>query len=577
MQSPPLLLIAAACIASPSLAGELKYRDRLSRVVVDGVPRALEHYDAKTGRFGQGIWICQDQNVMFPLAVAYTLDVPGNRHHKDPGLLETLMKAGDALIADADADGRWVFRKKDGSTWGMIYMPWTYSRWIRAYSLIKDDMPADRRAAWEKALIHSFTGIARTELKHLHNIPTHLAMALYVAGRNLDHPEWCGQAAEYMHKVVAAQAEGGYWSEGEGPVVAYNFVYVDAVGTYYALSRDEAVRPALERAAAYHRAFTYPDGSCVETVDQRNPYHATVAPGNVGFSFSTAGRTWLANQWERAGHDPDADVAASFVLYGQEGPTEDTAPDARRVFVLKEKNAERAMTIRQGPWFVCLSAFTTPLSQSRWIQDRQNFLSIFHDRVGLIAGGGNTKLQPAWSNFTLGDMSQLRHTPGDESPRFSPAGNLVHIPSAATILHEPSPGLDLAYGPQACRIRVDIRDDRTLVCTLSGKPEDGRPLLGHLTLLPRMGSQLTTAAGEQIKLSSRPFELAPDRVKGSLRYAGCEIRLPEGASLHWPALPHNPYVKDGHAAADEGRIEIRIPLDNGSPERHVRISIEANR
>jgi len=30
---------------------------------------------------------------------------------------------------------------------------------------------------------------------------------------------------------------------------------------------------------------------------------------------------------------------------------------------------------------------------------------------GLILGGGNTKLQPAWSSFTLGDITILSHRP----------------------------------------------------------------------------------------------------------------------------------------------------------------------
>ena len=55
------------------------------------------------------------------------------------------MAGGDALIAEQMPDGQWIFRKKDGSEWGPIYQPWTYSRWIRAFFLIKDAMPPQRR------------------------------------------------------------------------------------------------------------------------------------------------------------------------------------------------------------------------------------------------------------------------------------------------------------------------------------------------------------------------------------------------------------------------------------------------
>ena len=39
---------------------------------------------------------------------------------------------------------------------------------------------------------------------------------------------------------------------------------------------------ALRRAAIYHSNFTYPDGSEVETVDERNPYHKSIVMPNVG-------------------------------------------------------------------------------------------------------------------------------------------------------------------------------------------------------------------------------------------------------------------------------------------------------
>ena len=107
------------------------------------------------------------------------------------------MKAGDALIADMDASGQWEFRKKDGSTWGPIWMPWTYSRWVRTFALIRDDMPPERRDAWTKALTLGYTGIARSALGHVHNIPAHHAMGLYAAGQALDRPEWCRQAASF--------------------------------------------------------------------------------------------------------------------------------------------------------------------------------------------------------------------------------------------------------------------------------------------------------------------------------------------------------------------------------------------
>lgn len=574
MQRAGLALLTLALALSPASAAELTFKERLLGELVKQVPGILDSFDPKTGRFGSGIWICMDQNAMYPLAAAYASPGAGNPFHNDPELLQTIMKAGDALIDDMDAEGCWVFRKKDGSTWGNIRMPWTYSRWIRTFQLIRDRMPPERRQRWAKALALGYSKIAQRDLGHVHNIPAHHAMGLYAAGKALDRPEWCAQAAEFLAKVAAQQAEAGYWSEGGGPVIEYNFVYVEALGTYLAMSGDCRVLAALEKAAAFHRRFTYPGGQNVETLDQRNPYHDRIAPGNVGFTFSPVGRAYLANQWSRLGKTGlDADLIASLVLFGQEGPLAEAAPAGDETFVLREGGADRAATVRRGPWFLCLSAYTTPVVKSRWIQDRQNLLSVYHDKTGLIVGGGNTKLQPLWSNFTVGDPALLAHRPGDTNPDFLPKGELFHVPSAATLLLRPDPTLRLTYGPEPCTIRAHIQDDRTLRCTIGASGASELPVKANLTLIPRFGKPLQTAAGQTLTLGRQPIALGAEQVGAWVAHGGYRLKLPPGATLTWPALPHNPYRADGHATPEEGRIVIQIPLQRGRSEGEVTIEI----
>jgi len=617
-----LIISTVADAASP----EFKYKEFLIGSLVKQIPDTLKQYDPATGRFGKGIWLSTDQNRMFAVAAAYAIPSENNPYFKDKQMLEVIMKAGDALIEDMDEKGMWEFRKKDGSTWGMIYMPWIYSRWIRSFGLIRKEMPQDRRERWVKALTLGFTGISETQLQKIRNIPTHHAMGLYTAGKVLNRPEWCKQAADFMMRVVEEQAEGGYWSEGSGPVVNYNFVYLDALGTYYAMSKDERVLPALERGAKFHGCFSYPTGECVETIDQRNPYHAGVEQGNVGFTFTSMGRSYLKRQWIKYGltqlsaediaairdksqnqegfeqqllengmKDLSADLIASLLLYGEEGSVAEQ--ESTDQYVLTEDGVEKALTLRQGPWFVCLSAYTASVPTSRWIQDRQNLVSIFHDKVGLILGGGNTKLQPAWSNFTVGDPSLLKHTAGDTDPDFVPKGELYHVPGSATLIHKDALGLDLTYGPEQCAIRLNIKDPKTLEIRLESTQSSNLPVAAHWTLLPRpaeksqivlievnmanlpgeqsikAGDELQTGSGEAVALTDAAIDLSADRLGGMLTYAGYRLRLPQTASVHWPALPHNPYRKDGRAEPKEGRIEIRIPFDKDHQAHSIILEI----
>ena len=453
-------------------------------------------------------------------------------------------------------------------------MPWTYSRWIRAYALIKDDMPADRRARWEAALRQGFAGISTSGLKTVHNIPTHHAMALFIAGQALGRPEWQQQAADFMQQVIAQQAAGGYWSEHAGPVVRYDYVYLDALGVYFALSGDERVRPAIRKAAEFHRHFTYPDGSDIETIDERNPYHGGLGEGagNVGFTLTPEGRAYLAAQWQLNGGTLTPDAAASFVLYGQEGSV--APPLVAGQFALIEGGVPRALTLAEGPWFVVFSAYTAEPPDNRWIQDRQNLLSVWCQGPGLIAGGGNTKLQPGWSTFTVGDMSRLQHTPGDENPDFKPRGELYYAPSAATLTPGSGPGLTLRYGPATATLQVRLVSAARLEIDYMATGAGSLPVFAHLPLLPQLGAMLETAGGHRGNLGETPIALDAAKVGGQLKFRGVNYRLPAGTTLHWPTLPHNPYRKDGRATPEEGRIELRIPLQTGGTPATVAIEVE---
>jgi hypothetical protein len=95
----------------------------------------------------------------------------------------------------------------------------------------------------------------------------------------------------------------------------------------------------------------------------------------------------------------------------------------------------------------------------------------------------------------------------------------------------------------------------------------------HLTLIPTLGKPLESAAGKEFILGESPISLAPQEVGGMVAHAGYRLRLPASASLHWPALPHNPYRKDGRATAGEGRIEIRLPFTETCRRHEVLVEV----
>ena len=543
--------------------------------LVKAVKGILASQDPKTGRFGTQPWICRDQNVVLPLAAAWSVEHPDNPYHRDAKLLSAIMAGGDALVDDQDKDGKWTFRKKDHSTWGQIYMPWTYSRWVRAFLLIKDAMPADRRAKWERGLLKGYEGISKTCLHRVHNIPCHHAMGLYAAGLAFDREDWKKQAAAFMGKVIAKQSPDGWWSEHVGPVVAYNFVYSDALGTYHVLSGDKTVLDALRRAAVFHANVTYPNGAKIETVDERNPYHEGVSLGNVGFSMTPEGRGWLLGQYRlynKTHKSVGADHAASFLLYGRTGKAMPTAA-ARSEHAWTSQDG-KIVVLRKEPWFVVASGYTAKVPQNRWIQDRQNFVSVYHDKAGLIVGGGNTKLQPYWSTFTVGDPGLLKHKAGDTKPKFIPPSGLMHVPTSAMVrVGEAGVRADLRYGKVRCRVEVSCVDGKSVRITYQSDGPWDRPVEGHVTFLPHLGAKVTSAGDASIKLGDEPIEWSGKRLGQGVRHAGWQLSAPSHAKLLWPRKRHNPYRKDGRSSLGNARIVLAFKLTEARPQCEMTLTV----
>lgn len=563
------LTCAVALLAA--VAGEDVWppREWLLKSLTEAVPGILASQDPDTGRFGTAPWICSDQNVLLPLAAAWAIESPGNPYFHDAGLLTAIAKGGEALVDDQDERGMWIFRKKDGSTWGQIHMPWTYSRWIRAYALVREALPPETREKWERGLRLGFNGIRKYMDGAVHNIPCHHAMALAIAAHVFGEAEWAEAAKAFIARVVAAQDPAGFWSEHYGPVVGYNEVYVDALGVYYAVTADETVLPALDRSARFHAAMLWPDGSPVAAIDERQIYHAGRDYGNVGFSHTPAGRGYLLAQTAplREQNRPiNADYAAAMLLYSGAGEAvPPTAQQDRGRFVLGDGGA---LVERRRPWQWCFSAYACQPTRSRWIQDRHNLVDVFHDALGLVVGGGNTKLQPYWSTFTVGDPTLLSHRPGDENPEFLPAIDLLWYPTRATLALDDPPTLALEYGDLAAQVTATPLPDGALRLTYRAQAPEGRRVEAHVPLLWRPG-RVRCGSGRILLLDESEISLEAAELGGHLSWSGLGVDLPPSAALRWPARQHNPYTKDGSAPLSTAKLVLILPLSATEPEQSV--------
>jgi hypothetical protein len=510
----------------------------------------LERFDERTGRFitpptgpiAPGAapedlgWCPINQDAIYALATLYT--APDSPHRGSARLLDAACRAGDAIRDFQYPDGQVEFLKADGSKWGPTYMCWTNYAWLEAYALLRDELGDERRQRWEKGLTLAHDGEAREISNgHVHNIPAWKGMSCVRAAQLFGRDDWRQAGESIIAHTVAAQAEGGYWPEHGGPSTLYNLVYVHALGLYHIFTGDDSVLPALQAATEFHNAFTYPDGAVVETVDGRVKYHDRVASfAWPAFSLFPEGRSMVRHRL--AGFDPRRDCEsmqggclASSLHHVQEGPEAPCALDEPG-FVRPYR--DWAVVTRQGPWFACLSAFACPPVNSRWGQDRQNFVSLWHERAGLLIGGGNSKIQPEWSTFSAGG-------------RFMPdSGRLT------------ARGVALQYGEVTCELEAELDDNEA---RLTARASHGLAL-HNLVLNLKRGQRLRTAAGLDITLGDMAVALGTAQLGEWLQCGDCRLTLPHGAELRWPSYAYNPYAIDAAPPDGSEMGVLSARLDN---------------
>ncbi|MBO9604541.1 MAG: hypothetical protein J7639_01245 [Paenibacillaceae bacterium] len=545
---------------------------------VQSVEKELAKFDPATGRLLEqdGGWAVTHQDIMLSMALLYLTPHPANRYCGDAAFLEQIGRVGDAYRAFQYEDGKVEFVKIDGSRWGPIYMPWSMYHWLETYIRLEPHLGRERADYWREGLLLGFEGMyleQRELLEQLrrdpaaasghaiHNIPTWNAMALHRAAGAFGKPDWKADADAMMRAVALHQHPDGYWPEHGGPTPLYNLIYVHAIGLYRLHGGEVEMLPALRKAFAFNRLFVYPDSTLVETIDGRCKYdHAPFLVGLPGMLQAEGGRGWIVALVERA--DPETAMwfrphVAELLRYWPEavGSSEEDARDdgAMAADALSQRTTlANAWVVRECGWYVCLSGFAREAVESRWGMDRQSFIGIWHERTGLIVGGGNSKSQPEWSTF---DVS-------------GPDGFRQYVPDAGEALAG-APAVRLRYGSRQVTIALAEATASRLVLEVVAELEAGDSGVLRLPLKRRAHEPLAASFASAAAGAAHGGEFHGEAGGGLHRVAGpgwtAEAEGP--LRLDWPSFPFNPYAMDGKSDLDHAIVVLAIPLVSLQPKR----------
>lgn len=355
----------------------------------------------------------------------------------------------------------------------------------------------------------------------------------------------------------------GFWGEHNHllPTTGYNYLTLSAVALYFEHSNDPAVLPALRKATNFHKYFTYPDGTPVEVINDRNRYWEVSPWGNFGFSHFPDGRRYA--QFLSGFFNPEdmkpaiLGRIAQDALYYHEGPLQPIPQDMRSYH---HKMSIDAGIRKNNQWVVAYSALmATKAVNNTFFLDRQGHLSIFHKKNGLIITGANSKRQPQLATFSEKIDGQVYHLPINSRLQMSDTADR----------------LSLAYNTFFSDLYVPTPSDKELKFqfTIHGKgtPSDETKL--NLQLCLKAGEILETATGKKIRLGKEKIELSPEDIGGWIRHHGWKLEVDSSCTLTWPVYPHNPYADEPETSTENavGVLSATLLLKE-DPKYYVRVN-----
>ena len=491
-------------------------------------------------------------------AVLHVRAHPDNPSFGDPAMLARAKEYGDLLAVENEA-GRFQKRLDNHRN--------TYL-WLEAYRILEPKLEEDRRTRWRREIQANVKKLAadtaeradypRYASPYILTSPNHYSLwasTTYLAGIAFEIPEWEETGRKVLRRFATEeQAPDGYWGEHSraGPTTGYDYLTLTGVALYYEHSKDPAALEALRRNTTFHKYFTYPDGKPVEVVNDRNRHWGVSPWGHFGFSHFPDGRRYaefLTGFLEKTAGMVSLGRIAQDALYFHDGPT---APIPQDVRDSAYRMRVPASIRRRGPWTVCLSALiATQAVKNRFYLDRQGHISVFHEKLGLIVTGANSKRQPEVATFTEKFGGNTYHLPTSSRLRISPEGDL----------------LSLAYNTFFADIECPVPSD-----TVSFDVRVTRMASGEERT---MNLQLKLHAGEALEIGSSKFTVGTERIEGAagvIRHHGWTLNVDREAKLAWPVYPFNPYRNGPESSLEHAVAVLSIPIrpEKAPPGKRLR-------
>ncbi len=525
-------------------------------VLNEAVPYFLSGLDKSTGKFlptrfsGSQInklsYTIYDQSPHYPLALLYKTKDSRNPYYGDKRLFAAAVKGASFLADSQDKKGN--FRLfSGGKDWGSVHLNWQVYHWQRTYELLRDELEPKARKRWEACLRLAVGGIKKDitdkylKTGILNTGYNHFLWYLLCIAKNgelLCDRKLISYAASAFKKTAPTRFDGGgLWVDGEPDnwSIGYNSLSMHAMSLLKEITQDGIFEKYLRKTLPLMANFSYGAADYIETLDSRmrngfhdawglNSFLSSKAYGRISclvvekyLARMRSGEPWMKL---------NINVPLIADLLGHPGGRNifRKLPFERKNYSFREGKG-RALVRRHGDWQYSLSAFCAKgLPDNVFRLEAQSHVSAYNHRTGLVIGGGNSKNQPAFSNFTFSNGKDYRAKTG------SLKGSKLR----------------LNYESGSAEIEAKIAGKEVIIRTSA---------TGQNSLT---GLQLQALLGDRVQINGRKFALGrkslrvplEKRVNSLVIKGKAKLIVPSGGVFVWPVKPHNPYTADNKTAPD---------------------------
>jgi hypothetical protein len=207
------------------------------------------------------------QEFVWPLALAYTTNIPENSFYNQPNL-RTWVDAGiryaaKSAHADGSCDDYFPFERAGGAA------AFSLLACLESYQLLKLDNPEalhffQKRCDW---LAHHH------ESGRLTNHQALIALCLELASRLLYTDRWQTAIDKRLELVLSWQNPEGWFQEYEGCDPGYHTLTISCLAWLYELKPSNRLKDAIAKAVILASHFSHPDGSYGGEYTSRNTYN----------------------------------------------------------------------------------------------------------------------------------------------------------------------------------------------------------------------------------------------------------------------------------------------------------------